>query len=217
MRYVDMNTDIVDMKPEPETEVHPFGAWVPDGAKVLIMGTFPPQPKRWSMDFFYPNRTNEFWYAMGLLFYGDRNALLRPGSRDFDLDKIKALLNREGIALSDTGYRIRRLAGNASDKFLEIVEPVDLDSLLRRMPQCRAIATTGQKAAEVLAELTGTEAPAMGHCTECAPRSLGDGRETLPLEIWRMPSTSRAYPLPLAKKAEYYSALFKSVGIGVVN
>lgn len=46
MRYVDMNTDIVDMKPELETEVHPFGAWVPDGAKVLIMGTFPPQPKR---------------------------------------------------------------------------------------------------------------------------------------------------------------------------
>lgn len=217
MRYVDMNTDIVDMKPELETEVHPFGAWVPDGAKVLIMGTFPPQPKRWSMEFFYPNRTNDFWYAMGLLFYGDRNALLLPGSKDFDLEKIKALLNREGIALSDTGYRIRRLAGNASDKFLEIVEPVDLDSLLRRMPQCRAIATTGQKAAEVLAELTGTEAPAMGHCTECAPRPLGDGRVTLPLEIWRMPSTSRAYPLPLAKKAEYYSALFKSVGIGVVN
>jgi hypothetical protein len=217
MRYVDMNTDIVDMKPELETEVHPFGAWVPDGAKVLIMGTFPPQPKRWSMEFFYPNRTNDFWYAMGLLFYGDRNALLLPGSKDFDLEKIKALLNREGIALSDTGYRIRRLAGNASDKFLEIVEPVDLDSLLRRMPQCRAIATTGQKAAEVLAELTGTEAPAMGHYMECAPRPLGDGRETLPLEIWRMPSTSRAYPLPLAKKAEYYRALFKSVGIGVVN
>lgn len=212
-----MNTDIVDMTPELETEVHPFGAWVPDGAKVLIMGTFPPQPKRWSMEFFYPNRTNDFWYAMGLLFYGDRNALLLPGSKDFDLEKIKALLNREGIAMSDTGYRIRRLAGNASDKFLEIVEPVDLDSLLRRMPQCRAIATTGQKAAEVLAELTGTEAPAMGHCTECAPRPLGDGRETLPLAIWRMPSTSRAYPLPLAKKAEYYRALFKSVGIGVVN
>lgn len=217
MRYINMNEDIVDMKPELETEVHPFGAWVPDGAKVLIMGTFPPQPKRWSMEFFYPNRTNDFWYAMGLLFYGDRNALLLPGSKDFDLEKIKALLNREGIALSDTGYRIRRLAGNASDKFLEIVEPVDLDSLLRRMPQCRAIATTGQKAAEVLAELTGTDAPAMGHHVECSPRPLGDGRETLPLEIWRMPSTSRAYPLPLAKKAEYYGALFKSVGIGVVN
>ena len=85
------------------------------------------------------------------------------------------------------------------------------------MPQCRAIATTGQKAAEVLAGLTGTDAPAMGHYMECSPRPLGDGRETLPLEIWRMPSTSRAYPLPLAKKAEYYGALFKSVGIRVVN
>ncbi len=208
-----MYTDIVDMKSELETEVHPFGAWVPDGAKVLIMGTFPPQPKRWSMEFFYPNRTNDFWYAMGLLFYGDRSALLRPGTKDFDLEKIKALLNREGIAMSDTGYRIRRLAGNASDKFLEIVEPVDLDSLLRRMPECRAIATTGQKAAEVLSELTGTEAPGMGHHVDCAPLTLGEGRQTLPLTIWRMPSTSRAYPLPLEKKAAYYRELFQSVGI----
>lgn len=214
-RMKDISKDIADMNIEKETEVHPFGAWVPDGAKVLIMGTFPPQPKRWSMEFFYPNRTNDFWYMMGLLFYGDSRALLRPGTKDFDLERIKALLNREGIALSDTGHRIRRLAGNASDKFLEIVEPVDLDALLRRMPGCRAIATTGQKAAEVLAGLTGSVAPAMGHNVNCPPRPLGDGRQTLPLEIWRMPSTSRAYPLPLEKKAAYYRALFKSVGIEI--
>lgn len=105
------------------TERHPFEPWVPDDAKVLIMGTFPPQPKRWSMEFYYPNRTNDFWYMMGLIYYGDRNALLVPGTKDFDLPRIKELLNREGIALHDTGRLIRRLAGNASDKFLDIVEP----------------------------------------------------------------------------------------------
>ena len=188
---------------EIEIEVHPFEPYIPDGARVLIMGTFPPQPKRWSMEFYYPNRTNDFWYVMGLIFYNDRTALLQPGSKDFDLTKIKSLLDSRGIALSDTGHRIRRLAGNASDKFLKILEPVNLQGLLARMPYCRAIATTGEKAAGVLAELTGTEAPKMGAMTE-SPTGI---------HLWRMPSTSRAYPLKLEKKAEYYRRLFEDAGV----
>ncbi len=181
-------------------ERHPFEPWVPDDARVLIMGTFPPQPKRWSMEFYYPNRTNDFWYMMGLIYYGDRNALLVPGTKDFDLPRIKELLNREGIALHDTGRLIRRLAGNASDKFLEIVEPVDLEALLSRMPHLRAIATTGEKAAGVLASLTGTEAPKMGEKVRWEERGI---------DLWRMPSTSRAYPLALDKKAAYYRRLLE--------
>lgn len=191
-----MNSDI-------GIECHPFEPFVPEHAKVLVMGTFPPQPKRWSMNFYYPNRTNDFWYMMGLIFYGDRSALLKPGSRDFDLDKIKALLTEKGIALNDTGRKVRRLMGNASDKFLEIVEPVPLYELLDRMPECRAVATTGEKAAGVLAELTGTEAPKMGEMV-----TGPDG-----IQLWRMPSTSRAYPLKLEKKAEYYERLFRAAGI----
>jgi G:T/U-mismatch repair DNA glycosylase len=188
---------------EIEIETHPWKPYIPCNAKVLIMGTFPPQPKRWSMDFYYPNRTNDFWYMMGLIFGGDRTVLLREGSKDFDLDRIKCLLDEKGIALSDTGRRIRRLAGNASDKFLEIVKPAPLFELLKRMPSCRCIATTGEKAAGVIAELTGTPAPKMGEM------AIGpDG-----LRIWRMPSTSRAYPLRLDKKAEYYTRLFTDAGI----
>lgn len=196
-----------------EVEVHPFEPWVPEDARVLIMGTFPPQPKRWSMDFYYPNRTNDFWYMMGLIFLGDRAALLRPGTKDFDLARIKALLNEKGIALNDTGHRIRRLAGNASDKFLEILEPVDLRALLRRMPDCLALATTGEKAADTLAGITGTEPPRMGQSVACAPLEIADGIYSNPLNIWRLPSTSRAYPLALEKKADYYREFFRSVGI----
>lgn len=181
-----------------EIETHPWEPYIPDGARVLVMGTFPPQPKRWSMDFYYPNRTNDFWYMMGLIYYGDRNALLRQGGKEFDLNKIKSLLDREGIALNDTGHKVRRLKGNASDKFLDIVEPVDLRSLLCRMPHCRRIATTGEKAARVIASLTGTEVPKMGEMT-VSP----DG-----IEIWRMPSTSRAFPMKLETKADYYRRLF---------
>lgn len=186
-----------------ELESHPWEPYIPENARVLIMGTFPPQPKRWNMNFYYPNRTNDFWYMMGLIFMGDKTALLKPGTKDFDIDAIKNLLDVKGIALNDTGRKVRRLKGNASDKFLEIVEPVPLYELLSEMPACRTIATTGEKAARVIAELTATEAPALGKMVN-GP----DG-----LKIWRMPSTSRAYPLPLEKKAAFYRTLFESVEI----
>lgn len=187
----------------PDIETHPWEPFLPEDAKVLIMGTFPPGKHRWSMDFYYPNRTNDFWFMMGLIFFSDKDALYDREIKRFRLDAIRELLCEKGIALNDTGYRIRRLKGNASDKFLEIVEPVDLTGLLEKIPECRTIATTGEKAAGVIASLTDTPLPKMG---ECVVSDSG-------LRILRMPSTSRAYPLPLAKKAEYYRMLFKDAGI----
>lgn len=186
-----------------ELESHPWPPFMPDGAKILIMGTFPPQPKRWSMDFYYPNRTNDFWFMMGLIFLGDRYALYDRDTRLFDLEAIKRLLTEKGIALNDTGRKVRRLMGNASDKYLDIIEPVPLYDLLDEMPECHTVATTGEKAAGVIASLTGTEMPRMGAMVTSA-----DG-----LDIWRMPSTSRAYPLALEKKAEYYERMFRAAGI----
>lgn len=188
---------------ELEIETHPWEPFIPEGAKVLIMGTFPPQAKRWSMDFYYPNRTNDFWKICGMIFLGDKDALYLPEEKRFKLPAIRELLTEKGIALNDTGRRVRRLKGNASDKFLEIVEPVPLYDLLSRMPECRAVATTGEKAAGVIAGITGTPLPKMGQSVT-AP----DG-----LEIWRMPSTSRAYPLPLEQKAAYYATLFRHLRI----
>jgi len=184
-----------------ELETHPWEPFIPDCARILIMGTFPPQPKRWSMDFYYPNRTNDFWPIMGLIYYGDRNALLMPDKKHFDLDKIKQLLTDRHIALNDTGRQIRRLKGNASDKYLEIVTPVPLHDLLSKMPGCNTIATTGEKAASVVAGITGTPLPRMGEMVTDA-----NG-----LRIWRMPSTSRAYPLPLEQKAAYYAKMLQSI------
>ncbi len=184
-------------------ERHPWPPFVPDGAKVLIMGTFPPGNHRWSMDFYYPNRTNDFWKICGLLFLGDVDALYDRNSRTFDVSAIRALMTEKHIALNDTARAVRRLKGNASDKYLDIIEPVPLYDLLKEMPACRSVATTGEKAAGVIAGITGTEIPKMGTMV-IAP----DG-----LEIWRMPSTSRAYPLPLAQKAEYYARMFRHLGI----
>lgn len=191
------------MQFEPLIEEHPFEPYIPTDALILMMGTFPPQPKRWSMDFYYPNRTNDFWFMIGLIFLNDRYALYNLQEKRFNLDAIKQLLDDKGIALHDTARKIRRLKDNASDKFLDIVEPVPLNDLLQRMPNCHTLATTGEKAAGIIAQLTGTPLPKMGEMV-----TADNG-----LEIWRMPSTSRAYPLKLEKKTEYYYAMFRHCGI----
>lgn len=184
---------------ENKIETHPWEPFIPEGAKVLIMGTFPPGQHRWSMDFYYPNPTNDFWRIMSLIFLGDKDALYDPKLKRFDLARVKQLAADHHIALNDTGRRVRRLKGNASDKFLEILEPVPLFDLLSQMPECRDIATTGEKAAQVIAELTHTPVPKMGEYAEY------NG-----LRIWRMPSTSRAYPMKLEQKADFYRRLFAS-------
>jgi len=155
------------------------------------------------MDFYYPNRTNDFWYAMGLIFFRDKYALYDRQAGRFDLEGIKALLRAKGIALHDTARKVRRLKGNASDKYLEILEPVPLTRLLPLMPECRNLAATGEKAASVIAALTGTDIPKTGTYTTNAAG----------LNIWRMPSTSRAYPLALEKKAAYYETLFRHANV----
>lgn len=192
-----------------EIESHPWQPFIPEGARILIMGTFPPQSKRWNMDFYYPNRTNDFWKIMGLIFCGNKEALLLPGSKDYDLQAIIELMREKHIALNDTVRKARRLKGNASDKFLEIVEPVPLFNLLRDMPECHAVATTGEKAASVIAELTATPLPKMGERIIMENTS----EMTRPLSIFRMPSTSRAYPMKVELKAEFYKRMFEEIGI----
>lgn len=191
----------------PATEQHPWPPYIPHGARVWILGTFPPKSSRWSMNFYYPNRINDFWRIMGLIFTGDKDTLYNHETKSFRLDDIKALLDKHGIALGDTARAVNRLRDNASDKYLEIVTPVPLYDVLDEMPLCHDIATTGEKAAAVIAQLSGTQIPKMGEYVESTRR---DGS---PLKIWRMPSTSRAYPLPLPQKAAFYETLFRSVGV----
>ena len=183
-------------------ERHPFEPFLPEGARVLFMGSFPPQARRWSMDFYYPNFINDFWRICGLYFYGDREYFVLPGQKRFDKEAIVAFCREKGFAMYDTASAVRRLADNASDKFLEVVEATDVAALLAQMPQCQALVTTGQKATDVIVARFGCQAPAVG---ECVPLRV-PMRE---LTFWRMPSTSRAYPLSLEKKAEAYAKVFE--------
>jgi len=195
-----------DMTAAPDIERHPFEPFLPEKSIALFLGSFPPQPKRWSMVFYYPNWLNDFWRVCGLVFFGNRDHFVLSGEKRFDVEAIKAFCTEKGIALFDTATAVRRLKDNASDKFLEVVEPTDMTALLDRIPLCEAIVTTGQKATDVLVEKYGCDEPKVGGSV---PIRVG-GRT---LRFFRMPSTSRAYPLSLERKAAAYRALFETLGL----
>ena len=184
-----------------EIERHPFEPFLPEAAKVLMLGSFPPQPKRWSMEFYYPNFINDFWRIVGIIFFGDKDHFVDVAVKKYKLQEIKAFCSEKGIAMFDTATAVRRLKDNASDKFLEVVEPTDIPALLRRIPDCRAVVVTGEKASDTLCRTFGTEPPAVGEYS-------GFSFEGRRMRLYRMPSTSRAYPLPLQKKADVYRRLF---------
>ena len=159
------------------------------------------------MDFFYPNLQNDMWRIFGLLFFGNKEHFLLPGRKAFDKERIVEFLLQKGIALYDTATTVRRLQDNASDKFLEIVESTDVQLLLKQLPDCRAVVTTGQKATDTLRALWDIDAePPVGGKI----RIENDGN---PLWWYRMPSSSRAYPLKIEKKADAYRFMFSDLGL----
>lgn len=188
-------------------ETHPLSPFIPQQARLLMLGSFPPPQKRWKMNFYYPNLQNDMWRIFGLVFFGDKYYFFQD-KVTFNLTLIKSFLQQQGIAISDTCYQIRRLQNNASDKFLELITPVNLITLLTKMPECQYIMTTGDKATSILMQLmpVGTVTPTIGHSSTV----LLHGRQLI---LNRLPSSSRAYPLALERKAQIYHDYFQTIGL----
>lgn len=187
-------------------ERHPLQPFLPPNGRLLMLGSFPPPKMRWVMDFYYPNFTNDMWRIFGLIFEENPDYFVDKSNKTYRKSAIIDLLETKGIGFFDTAFEIRRLQGDASDKYLEIVTPTNISSLLQQMPQCRAIVTTGQKATETLAAYFGTTIPKMG---ESQIALINETKYYL----YRMPSSSRAYPLPLLRKAEFYRKMFHEIGL----
>lgn len=188
-------------------ERHPFEPFLPEGCRLLMLGSFPPSERRWSMRFYYPNFTNDMWRIFGLCFFGDKLHFVSDEEKAFRLDLIIPFLRHHGIGMYDTATAVRRLKNTASDKDLEVVEPTDLKAMARSLPRLTDIVTTGQKATDVLTEVFAIDSqPKVGESV-----NFGfDGRE---LRLWRMPSSSRAYPMKVERKAEFYGRMFKAIGM----
>lgn len=191
-----------------EIETHPFEPWLPVNAKLLMLGTFPPALKRWAMEWYYPNFTNDMWRIFGLIFFGDKLHFVDEANKTYRLNELKQFLKEKGVALFDTALRIRRTTGTASDKDLEIVQPADLDGMLRSLPECKAVLAAGKLATKVFTEHYNIDARNL---------KMGEYRtfdfEGRTLKLYRQPSSSRAYPMKVEKKAVYYEQMFKEIQI----
>ena len=128
-----------------QPEIHPLAPFLPPNARLLLLGSFPPPRKRWSMDFFY-----------------DKDHFVDIEKKKFRKDNIEQFLREKAIAVSDTVAVANRLNGNASDLTLEVVEPLNLAGMLDQIPLCHTLVTTGQKATDTLLSITGSSAPAIG-------------------------------------------------------
>lgn len=146
------------------------------------------------------------WRIMGIVFFHDKLHFVDEAQRTFRKTMIVEWLRQTGIALYDTATAVIRTKNTASDKDLEVVERTDVDALLRELPECKAIVVTGQKAADVLTGHYGIAQPKVGGYV---PFSF-EGRI---IRLYRMPSSSRAYPMRLEQKAVFYEQMFNELGL----
>ena len=133
--------------------------------------------------------------------YGDKNRFVDEENRKFRLDDIKKMLEERGVGLYDTAKVVRRTRNTAADKDLEVVREVDILKLIDSAPECVAVVTTGQKATDIFCRNYGIAQPKVGNYV---PFCHGERQ----LRLYRMPSSSRAYPMRLEKKAEAYQIIF---------
>ena len=213
--------EIIKMN-KPSIETHPFEPVLPPDATVMMMGTFPPTADKWAMRFHYPNFYNDMWRIYGSVFFDDVDYFRVGDEKRFDPERIIDFLWERGIASCPTVKQAIRETGNASDKNLTVVTPVDLDSILPQVPKVSSLFTTGGKATEVLINLLDEPMPKSRYPktnqSMSYPYQWRDSDKSLSIEpvndltLYRLPSTSRAYPLALDKKVAAYKVFFKRMG-----
>ena len=202
-----LNTENIQ-RSEGGVEYHPLIPFLPENAKVLFLGSFPPQRKRWCIDFYYPNFINDHWRIEGEVFFRDRNHFVDVEAKRFKINEIVSFCQDKGIAFFDTSTAIRRLMDNASDKFLEVVEPTDIPALISKLPHLKAIVTTGEKATDTIcASLQIPETPKVNTFVTIHQLLNHDSESII---LYRLPSSSRAYPLAFDKKVAAYKQMFDS-------
>lgn len=201
-------------------ETHPFAPVLPPNATVMMMGTFPPTADKWAMPFHYPNFYNDMWRIYGSVFFDDVNYFRVEEEKRFDPERIRTFMFERGIASCPTVKQAIRETGNASDKNLTVVTPVDLDNILSQVPKVQTLFTTGGKATEVLLNLLAeppakSKYPKTNQSMDYPYQWQNDNNRKADvnnLTLYRLPSTSRAYPLALDKKVAAYKAFFEKMG-----
>lgn len=111
-----------------EIEIHPFAAFIPQKATVLIIGTFPgreqTQADTEEEGWFYGAKRNQFWKIISAVY---NTELLTKADK-------QNLFIKQGIGITDILLKVRRKNKNNLDENLEIIEYNDkvIKEILRK-------------------------------------------------------------------------------------
>lgn len=99
--------------------VHPIPAFVPENAKILVLGSFPSVRSR-ETGFFYGHKQNRFWKVLAAVFSDKEPETIREK---------KAFLSKNNVALWDV-IGSCEITGS-SDASIKNAEPNDIPSLVK--------------------------------------------------------------------------------------
>jgi hypoxanthine-DNA glycosylase len=119
---------------------HPFKPIIFEDSEILILGTFP-SIKSFENEFYYGHPKNQFWNILSIIF-DDK----KPNTIE---EKIK-FLKKHKIALWDAICKCKRKNGNSRDDNLEIIEPCNIEKLLKKYPNIKKIAVTSRTAEKII-------------------------------------------------------------------
>ena len=116
---------------------HPFAPIIDSDSKILILGTFP-STQSFKNSFYYAHPRNQFWRLLAKAFDDEEPKTI---------EEKRAFLKRHHIALWDIVKGCERQ--NSLDSSLKNVEVNDIEELLKRYPNIKAIFFTGRKAQQL--------------------------------------------------------------------
>jgi hypoxanthine-DNA glycosylase len=111
---------------------HPFDAFVPDGAEVLMLGSFP-SIKSFEDNFYYAHPQNQFWKILAAVY--DE---VTPTS----IQEKSSFLTKHKIALWDMVQSCER--ENSLDSNLKNIKVNDIEGFLKEHPTIKKVCFTGK-------------------------------------------------------------------------
>ncbi|MCS6935750.1 MAG: hypothetical protein NZM35_11480 [Chitinophagales bacterium] len=111
-------------------EEHPWKYYIPQGAKALVIGTFPTAQHNRSFAFFYPNKTNRFWKIMAEI--AGEKLLYNTG--EVAVAERKNILAHLKLGITDMAQRVKRAGKSSLDEDLTPLEFTNLELLLKEHP-----------------------------------------------------------------------------------
>jgi len=111
-----------------EIEDHPFGSYIPQGSKYLIIGTFPTHRRNFAFNFFYSGGDNVLWRMLGEVF----GYSFEHTKGDKAVTERKQFLEKNSIGMTDMLEKCYRKNNFSTDENLFPIKLMDIFSLLDR-------------------------------------------------------------------------------------